>query len=54
LAAIAKGRDEDVAQVVIDISHDRESFESCPVGRAAFVDFSDIGLLDIVSAWLRL
>ncbi len=54
LAAIAKGRDEDVAQVVIDISHDRESFESCPVGRAAFVDFSEIGLLDIVSAWLRL
>ncbi len=54
LVAIAKGRDENVAQVVIDISHERENFETCPVGRAAFVDFPDIGLLDIVSAWLRL
>jgi len=54
LVAIAKGRDEDVAQVVIDISHERENFENCPVGRAAFVDFRGIGLLDIVSAWLRL
>ncbi len=54
LVAIAKGRGEDVAQVVIDISHERENFENCPVGRATFVDFPDIGLLDIVSAWLRL
>ncbi len=54
LVAVAKGRDEDVAQVVIDISHERENFESCPVARAAFVDFPQIGLLDIVSAWLRL
>ena len=54
LAAIASGRDNDVAQVIIDISHERDSFESCPVGRAAFVDFPQIGLLDIVVAWLRL
>jgi CRP-like cAMP-binding protein/multidrug resistance efflux pump len=54
LVAVAKGRDEDMAQVVIDISHERATFENCPVGRAAFVDFPDIGLLDIVSAWLRL
>jgi len=54
LAAVAKGRDEDLAQVIIDISHERETFENCPVGRAAFVDFPGIGLLDVVSAWLRL
>ena len=54
LVAIAKGPDEDDAQVVIDISHERENFESCPVGRSVFVDFPDIGLLDIVIAWLRL
>ena len=54
LAGLAKGRHEGVAQVLLDFSHERESFESCPVGRAAYVDFPDVGLIDVVRARLRL
>lgn len=54
LAAIAKGRQAKGAQVLLDISHEAETFNSCPVGRAAYVNFPDIGLIDVVRARLRL
>lgn len=54
LAALAKGRGEGVAQVLLDFSHERKNFRDCPVGRAAHVDFPDIGLIDIIRARLRL
>ncbi len=54
LAALSGNRDERHAQVLVDISAEQDTFESCPVGRIASVDFPDIGWLDIVSAWLRL
>ena len=54
LAALAKGRGDGVAQVLLDFSHERKNFEDCPVGRAAYVDFPDIGLIDIIRARLRL
>jgi multidrug efflux pump subunit AcrA (membrane-fusion protein) len=54
LAAVAKGRTDGVAQVLLEFSHERKNFSDCPVGRAAYVDFPDIGLIDIVRARLRL
>jgi len=54
LADVAKGRGEGVAQVVLEFSHARKYFKQCPVGRAAYVDFQDIGLIDIIRARLRL
>ncbi|MEM7224396.1 MAG: cyclic nucleotide-binding domain-containing protein [Pseudomonadota bacterium] len=54
LVAVASGRDADAAQVLVDISPERNEFGACPVGRSAFVDFPSIGLLEVLSAWLRL
>jgi multidrug efflux pump subunit AcrA (membrane-fusion protein) len=54
LAAVAKGRRDGVAQVLLEFYDGRESFEVCPVGRAAYVDFPDIGLIDVIRARLRL
>lgn len=54
LAAVAKGRHEGVAQVLLDISHLSDEFETCPVGRGAYVDFPEIGLIEVIRARLRL
>jgi multidrug resistance efflux pump len=54
LAALAKGRREGVAQVLLAFPHEPEDFQHCPVGRAAYVDFPDIGLVDVIRARLRL
>lgn len=54
LAAVAKGRSEGVAQVLLTLEDQRPDFADCPVGRAAYVRFPDIGLLDVVRARLRL
>lgn len=54
LAAVAKGRRDGVAQVLLEFSDARDSFKVCPVGRAAYVDFPDIGLIEVIRARLRL
>lgn len=54
LAALAKGRRNGVAQALLELPHDGRGFEECPVGRAAHVDFPDIGLIDVIRARLRL
>jgi multidrug resistance efflux pump len=54
LAAVAKGRRDGVAQVLLDFSRESGNFEECPVGRAAYVDFLDIGLIEVIRARLRL
>ena len=54
LAALAKGRREGVAQVLLELPPQPEGFEDCPVGRAAYVDFPDIGLIDVIRARVRL
>jgi len=54
LAAVAKGRRDGVAQVLLEFSHARDSFDVCPVSRAAYVDFLDIGLIEVIRARLRL
>jgi len=54
LAAIAKGRTEGVAQTLLKLAVDDHEFERCPVGRAAYVEFPDVGLIDVLRARLRL
>jgi hypothetical protein len=54
LAALAKGRREGVAQVLLELPHEPADFQDCPVGRAAYVDFPQIGLIDVIRARLRL
>lgn len=54
LAAIAKGRASGVAQVLLHLPHRPGEFEQCPVGRAAYVDFEGVGLIDVLRARLRL
>lgn len=54
LAAVAKGRGLGVAQVLLEFSQDTPAFDGCPVGRAAYVDFPGIGLIDVIRARLRL
>lgn len=54
VAAIAKGRTRGVAQAVLKLGADQAEFERCPVGRAAYVEFSGIGLIDVLRARLRL
>jgi hypothetical protein len=54
IAAIAKGRTAGVAEVLLRLDSDAAAFERCPVGRAAYVEFPDVGLLDILRARLRL
>lgn len=54
LAAVAKGRTPGVGQVLVKIDPLPADIETCPIGRAAYVDFPGIGVLDIVRARLRL
>jgi multidrug resistance efflux pump len=54
LAALAKGRREGVGQVLLELAHAPQNLQDCPVGRAAYVDFPQIGLIDVIRARLRL
>lgn len=54
LAAVAKGRGPGVAQVLLTLDADRAEFDRCPVGWAAYVEFPDVGLIDVIRARLRL
>jgi len=54
LVALGKGRHEGVAQVLLKFSDGYDGFEDCPVGRATYVDFPDVGLIDVIGARLRL
>jgi len=54
LVAIAKGRTTGVAQVLLSLDAQLSEFDHCPVGRAAYVEFPGVGLIDILRARLRL
>ena len=54
LAALAKGRSDGVAQVLLKLDGDPGEFDRCPVGRAAYVEFPGVGLIDVIRARLRL
>jgi hypothetical protein len=53
LAALAKGRTSGTGQVLVELSPTPEDIEACPIGAAAYVDFPDIGVLDVLRARLR-
>jgi multidrug resistance efflux pump len=53
LAAVAKGRRPGVGQVLIELDATAADVEACPVGRAAFVHFPEVTVLDIARARLR-
>ena len=54
LAAIAKGREAGVGQALIKLDASPADIAACPIGQAAYVDFPDIGLIDVLRARLRL
>jgi len=54
LAALAKGRREGVAQALLRLHAGGEDEARCPVGHAAYVDFPEVGILDVLRARLRL
>ncbi len=54
LAALAKGRDYGVAQAILILDSSEEDHKRCPVGHAAYVDFPDIGMIDVLRARLRI
>ena len=54
LAALAKGRSPGIGQVLVKLESTSNDLKTCPIGHAAYVDFPDIGLIDIVRARLRL
>lgn len=54
LAAIAKGRGPGVAQVLVTLEPTAADVEACAIGHAAYVDFPDVGVFDLILARLRL
>lgn len=54
LAAVSKGRRPGVAQVILELDGAQIPEGVCPVGRAAYVRFPDVGLIDVIRARLRL
>ena len=45
-----KGRQEGVAQVIVKLDASKMPEGACPVGRAAYVEFPDVGLIDVMRA----
>lgn len=54
LASVAKGRTPGLAQVLVRFDVPPAPEEGCLVGRAAYVEFPGVGLIDVVRARLRL
>jgi multidrug resistance efflux pump len=53
LAAVAKGRRTGEGQALVTLTPAPDDAQTCPVGRAAFVDFPDVSVLDIARARMR-
>jgi multidrug resistance efflux pump len=54
LAAIAKGRRPGIGQALVSLAPTESDLETCPIGHAAYVDFPDVSILDVLRARLRL
>jgi hypothetical protein len=54
LAAVAKGRSAGRAQVLLQLAATADDIARCPIGQAAFVDFPQVGLIEMLRARLRL
>jgi multidrug resistance efflux pump len=53
LAAIAKGRRPGIAQVLVTLQPTADDVRACSIGRAAYVDFPDVGVLQVIRGRLR-
>jgi len=54
LAAVAKGRRPGLGQVIVKLDAGADDMRDCPIGHAAYVDFPDVGILQIIRGRLRL
>lgn len=54
LAAVAKGRTPGIGQAIVKIEPVEGDAQNCPIGRAAFVNFPGVGVIDMIAARLRL
>jgi hypothetical protein len=54
LAATAKGRSAGRAQVLLRLAATPDDVARCPIGQAAFVNFPQVGLVEMLRARLRL
>ena len=53
LAALAKGRRAGIGQAVVKLTPSADDIKACAIGRAAFVDFPEVSVIDLVRARLR-
>ena len=53
LAALAKGRRAGIGQALVELTPSPADIKACSIGRAAFVDFPEVGVIDLVRARLR-
>lgn len=53
LAAVAKGRRAGIGQAIVQLEAGPEDRTHSPIGRAAYVDFPDVGIFSIIRARLR-
>jgi hypothetical protein len=54
LVAVAKGRSPGVGQVLVRLAPSETDIARCPIGLSASVDFPELGVLELLRAWLRL
>ena len=54
LAALAKGRSAGRGQVLLRLEPTPEDIDACPIGLAAFVEFPQVGVIDMLRTRLRL
>jgi CRP-like cAMP-binding protein len=54
LAATAKGRKPGLGQVIVSLKPSPKDVDKCPIGAAAWVDFPQIDVIDLLRARLRL
>jgi len=54
LAAVAKGRHAGLGQAIVKLEPGANDVRRCPIGHAAYVDFPDVGILQVIRGRLRL
>lgn len=54
IVALAKGRTPGRGQVILKLDPDGPAFDECPIGLAAYVEFPNIGIINVIRARLRL
>lgn len=54
LAALAKGRRPGIGQALVKLEATPQDVKACAIGHTAYVDFPEVGVLDLLRARLRL